>query len=348
VAVTIDTALATNRPDPSSVPAVHAAPAAAVRAECRDNPVLSAGLAPGRDPAMGGEADTAPARRVGVAIAPRERREALEGVLERLLALPERPPVVVADNGSADGTPAAIRARFPQVEVLELRENRGAAARNAAVAALGTPYVAFSDDDSWWAAGALARAAEVLDAHPRLGLLAARILVGPDEELDPVCALMARSPLPAAPDAAGPAVLGFVACGAVVRREAFEHVGGFDERYGIGGEETPLALDLAAAGWQLAYVDSVVAHHHPADDGARPGRRAAMLRNEMWSAWSRRPAGAAMRRTAGLIARNGARRHTAAGVAQAVRGAAWVARERRVLPADVEHALRVLERAETF
>ena len=99
------------------------------------------------------------APRVGVAIATRERRAELEGVLERLLGLPERPPVVVADNGSRDGTPAAIRARFPAVEVIELGENRGAGARNAAVAALGTPYVAFSDDDSWWAPDALSRAA---------------------------------------------------------------------------------------------------------------------------------------------------------------------------------------------
>jgi N-acetylglucosaminyl-diphospho-decaprenol L-rhamnosyltransferase len=295
---------------------------------------------------MGGEPDTpATAPRVGVVIATRERRAGLEQVLERLLALPECPPVAVADNGSADGTPAAIRARFPQVTVLELGENRGAAARNAGVAALDTPYVAFSDDDSWWAPGALTRAADVLEAHPRLGLLAARILVGPHEDEDPVSVQMARSPLPMAPGAAGPAVLGFVACGAVVRREAFEEAGGFHARYGIGGEEAPLALELAAAGWELAYVDSVVAHHHPAAGGVRPGRAARTLRNEMWSAWLRRPAGAAARRTAGLIARNGPRRHTAAGLAQAVGGLGWIARERRVVPADVEAALRVLERS---
>src|SRR4051794_11344477 len=135
---------------------------------------------------------------VGVAIATRERPAELERTLERLLALPERPPVVVADNGSRDGTLARIRARFPDVAVLELGENRGAGARNAAVEALGTPYVAFSDDDSWWAPGALAHAAALFDAHPRLGLLAARILVGPGERLDPVCAAMERSPLPAA------------------------------------------------------------------------------------------------------------------------------------------------------
>jgi N-acetylglucosaminyl-diphospho-decaprenol L-rhamnosyltransferase len=289
------------------------------------------------------------ASRVGVAIATRDRRADLERTLERLLALPERPRVVVADNGSRDGTPAAIRARFAEVEVLELGENRGAGARNAAVERLRTPYVAFSDDDSWWAPGALRRAAALLDAHPRVGLLAGRILVGVDERPDPVCELMRRSPLGpgAAPGGPGRPVLGFVACGAIVRREAYLAAGGFDARYGIGGEERPLAVDLAAAGWELRYVPEVVAHHHPAGGGTRPGRQAAMLRNDVWSAWLHRPAGSALRRTAGLLRRSGPRAHTAAGLAQAVRGAGWVARERRVVPADVERALRVVERAET-
>src|SRR4051794_19017575 len=83
--------------------------------------------------------------RVGVAIATRERRRELEGALARLVALPERPRVLVADNGSRDDTAARVRERFPGVEVLELGENRGAAARTAAVEALDTPYVAFSD-----------------------------------------------------------------------------------------------------------------------------------------------------------------------------------------------------------
>src|SRR4051794_19129104 len=287
------------------------------------------------------------APRVGVAIATRERHDDLAGALERLRALPERPPVVVADNGSRDGTPARMRARFPGVAVLELGENRGAGARTAAVEALGAPYVAFSDDDSWWGPGALARAADLFDTHPRLGLLAARILVGPGERLDPVCAAMERSPLHAGDRGPGRPVLGFVACGAIVRRAAYLGVGGFDARYGIGGEERPLAIDLAAAGGDLRYVPGVVAHHHPAGSGVRPGRRAAALRNDVWSAWLHRPAGAALRRTAGLVRRSGARPHTAAGLAQALRGAPWVARERRVVPADVERALRAIERDES-
>src|SRR5215217_4261720 len=107
--------------------------------------------------------------------------------------------VVLVDNASSDGTPGAVAAAFPAVDVVRLPENRGGAARNVGVERARTPYVAFSDDDSWWAPGALTRAADVLDAHPRLALLNGHIRVGPEERDDPVCEAMARGELPAAP-----------------------------------------------------------------------------------------------------------------------------------------------------
>jgi GT2 family glycosyltransferase len=295
------------------------------------------------------------APRVGIAIATRDRRASLLRTLARLRALPERPPIAVADNGSRDGTVAALRAAFgdaADVTLLALGENRGGAARTAAAATLPTPYVAFSDDDSWWEPGALARAAALLDAHPRVGLVAARILVGPQRRLDPTCALMARSPLRGisalAETATGPGipVLGFLACGAVVRRDAFLAAGGFAQRYGIGGEERLLALDLAADGWQVVYVPEIVACHCPQPGPERAGRAATAVRNDLWSTWLRRPA----RRIPGASARTlreaGPRSATTRGGAAALRALPWVLRERRPLPAAVEHAVRTLERAQ--
>jgi GT2 family glycosyltransferase len=277
---------------------------------------------------------------VTVVIATRDRRASLLATLERLAALPERPPVVVVDNASSDGTPAAVRAAWPGVRVVALARNAGAAARTAGARLAATPFVAFSDDDSWWAPGALARAADLLDRHPAMGLIAARVLVGPQERLDPTCAAMARSPLAAPAGAPGPAVLGFLACGAVVRRSAFLGCGGFEPRYGTGGEEELLALDLAAAGWRLHYVDEVVAHHHPAL-GGRDARTRVQVRNALWSCWLRRPAPRAVARSASILA--GAGRAGAPGLADALASLRWVARHRRVIPPDVEQALRRLQ-----
>ncbi|HET6549276.1 MAG TPA: glycosyltransferase [Solirubrobacter sp.] len=279
---------------------------------------------------------------VTVVVATRDRRRELLASVPRHLALPERPHVIVVDNASAEGTPAALAAAHPEVEVIARERNLGGAARNAGVRAARTPYVAFSDDDSWWAPGALERAVEALEAHPRLALVQARILVGDDDRLDPTCAAMARSPLRPAPGQPGHPLLSFVACGVVVRRDAFLQVGGFPPRLSVGGEEELLGWDLAGAGWQLSYLPDVVSHHHPAA-GARGGRDELTVRNGLWSVWLRRPAGVAARRTATALARAARDRATARGVGRALAGLPWVLRARSVSPPHVEAMRRLLE-----
>jgi GT2 family glycosyltransferase len=279
---------------------------------------------------------------IPVVIVTRDRRERLLSTLARLAALPERPAVVVVDNGSRDGTVEAVRARHREVEVHALDRDRGASARNVGLRALGAPYVALCDDDSWWAAGALQRAARAMDAAPRVAVLAARVLVGDEERLDPVCELMARSPLRHRAGLPGPRVLGFVACGAVIRREAVLAVGGFDQHYGFGGEESCLALDLAQSGWWLAYAPDVVAHHHPGPRGRQSRRTMRTARNDLWTAWLHRSLPAAARRSAAILAGTGAAAPLAA--CAAVRGAPWIVRCRRPLAPAIERELRLVER----
>jgi GT2 family glycosyltransferase len=222
--------------------------------------------------------------RVTVVVMTRDRWQDLRATLPR-----HEGPVILVDNGSRDGTPALVREHFPRVEVVELGRNHGAVARNVGVRRARTPYVAFADDDSWWAPGALEAAADVLDEHPRLAVLAGRVLVGPDETPDPIGALMADSPLGRDPDLPGPSVLGFLACGAVVRRMPYLAAGGFDDVVFFMGEEERLALDLASLGWGLAYVDHVQAHHHPSPARDSIDRQARAARNRLLTAVLRRP-----------------------------------------------------------
>ena len=279
---------------------------------------------------------------VAVVIATRNRGTELLGTLARLRALDEQPSIMVVDNGSTDGTAELVRIRCPGVQVVGLRRNRGGAARTVGARLVDSPYVAFSDDDSWWAPGALGQAAELLDRHPRLAVLAARVLVGPDRRRDPVCDEMAHSPLGRAADLPGPSVLGFIACGAVVRRSAFLEVGGFHARLGVGGEEELLAVDLAARGWGLAYVEEVVAYHHPSPSRDPSGRRRVQVRNALWSAWLRRPLGGAARQTVHLAARAMRQPGAWSGILLALLGLPWVLRERHPVHPELEAALRTL------
>ncbi len=283
------------------------------------------------------------AGRVAVVVATRDRAAELRRTLERLEELPERPRVLVVDNASTDQTVASVRERHPEVEVVALERDLGAGARTVGARRLKEPYVAFADDDSWWAPGALERAAALFDRHPRLGLVGARVLVGPEEQEDPVSTAMGSGSLPPAPGSAGRPVLGFVACGAVVRRSAFLAVGGFDSRYGIGGEEEVLALDLATAGWELAYVPEIVAHHHPSKARDPDGRRRRQTRNALWTTWLRSPPLAALRRTAQLVRPASRDAAVRAGALDAVRGLPWVLKERRPLPRELERRRAALE-----
>jgi GT2 family glycosyltransferase len=266
--------------------------------------------------------------RVSVVVVTRDRCGELNATLGRLGGLPQPPRVIVVDNASRDGSVGMVRERFPDAGLVALPANLGAAGRSVGVRLARTPYVAFSDDDSWWEPGSLEAAVALLDAHPGVGLVAGRIQVEPGDRTDPVSRVMSRSPLGAV-GGVGPRVLGFVACSAVVRREAYLGVGGFHWRFGVGGEEDLLALDLTRAGWDCCYAAHVVARHRPSTARDLTARRRRELRNALWTAWLRRRPRSAVRQTGHLLRRTG--RADLTGAVDALRGLPWVLAERRPL-----------------
>jgi GT2 family glycosyltransferase len=183
---------------------------------------------------------------------------------------------------------------------------------------------------------------KIMQAHPRLAVLNARILVGPEERLDPVCAEMARSPLPG-DDLPGPALLGFVACAALVRTAAFQQVGGFDPVVRFPGEEERLALDLATAGWTMAYVDEVTIHHHPSPRRDAPGRRqAGIWRSRLLTSVMRLPARDVAGQLGGAVR---AGRPGLTGLVRALPDVPAAIRRRRPVPPRVRADLQLLESA---
>ncbi|MER7516730.1 glycosyltransferase [Streptomyces sp. NPDC126499] len=282
--------------------------------------------------------------RLTVVVITHNRRDQLLGTLDRLSRLPERPQVIVVDNASADGTPEAVARRHPDVVLLTPGRNLGAPGRTLGVRRARTPYVAFSDDDSWWEPGSLARAADLLDRHERVGLIAAGVRTGPDGAGDPLNDVLAGSPLGRDDGLPGPRVLGYLACAAVARRDAYLAAGGYHPLLFIGGEETLLAYDITARGWDVCHCPDVVAVHHPVG-GVRPGRPAAQRRNGVVTAWLRRPLPVALRRTGELAVdawNDPEARQALRGVLARLPAAL---RERRPLPARVEAAARRVDRA---
>jgi N-acetylglucosaminyl-diphospho-decaprenol L-rhamnosyltransferase len=164
----------------------------------------------------------------------------------------------VVDNASEDDTVEGIRARFPELHVLELDQNVGFGRAVNAGAALGSAEaIVLVNDDVELEAGALSALLAPLE-NPAVGMVAGLTTIpvsglvdGFGIELDVTLAPYNR----ARKQTVGsmPGVLAGPSGGlAAYRRTAFQQVGGFDERLFAYGEDVDLALRLRRARWEAA------------------------------------------------------------------------------------------------
>jgi GT2 family glycosyltransferase len=163
--------------------------------------------------------------------------------------------VVVVDNGSTDDTAAVALAHGARV-VHEPRPNRGRA-RNAGVRASDTPLIAFLDAECVPEAGWLGALTACLEQHP---LAAGRTIVaaGPTRAARFDARWRFRTRETIERDGwATTANLG-------IRRELFERLGGFDERFRHAGED----VDLCRRAGPITYCPEAVVHH-PATTSVR-------------------------------------------------------------------------------
>ncbi|MCG8458266.1 MAG: glycosyltransferase family 2 protein [Holophagales bacterium] len=184
--------------------------------------------------------------------------------------------VVLADNGSTDGSAADVARRFPEVRILELGENLGFGAANnrAAEAARGNRLLLLNSD-AWPEPGCLEALDAALDADPGLALVAPRLFYpdgrrqfswAPTTSVLGEAVQMVRNRLEGRSWAhdlprrlLGPGW--YTAACLLLRRDAFEQVGGFDEGYFLYFEDVDLCVRLRRRGWRLAHVTGARAVH---------------------------------------------------------------------------------------
>ncbi|MDQ7029450.1 MAG: glycosyltransferase family 2 protein [Ardenticatenia bacterium] len=207
--------------------------------------------------------------------------------------------VFVVDNCSSDGSATAVRATFPQVELIESPYNGGYAyANNLALRRLGfhdqpgrepSPYapryVLLLNPDTLLPPDALARMVAFLDARPQAGAAGPK-LVRPDGSLDKACRRSFPSPAVSFWRLTGLSRLfprsrrfgrynltyidpdvtievdSVVGAFMMVRREAVCDVGLLDEGFFMYGEDLDWAYRIKQAGWQIWYYPEVTVLHY--------------------------------------------------------------------------------------
>jgi N-acetylglucosaminyl-diphospho-decaprenol L-rhamnosyltransferase len=206
---------------------------------------------------------------------------ALARFLDSLAGASSRPvEVVLADNGSTDGSPQRAAERTG-VRMLATGGNLGyGRAANLGVAATSTEWVVVSNPDVEWQPGALDELLAVAARWPRAGA------VGPLIRTEHGQVYPSARELPALGQGVGHALLGTVWPGnpwtrryrreqqpsertsgwlsgscLLLRRAAFDSVHGFDPRYFMYFEDVDLGERLAAAGWLNVYAPSAEIVH---------------------------------------------------------------------------------------
>jgi len=133
-----------------------------------------------------------------------------------------RPPeqVILVDDGSTDGTEAAVR-RFAGLQYVRQANAGAAAARNTGARLATRPFLAFLDADDLWPATRLERQLPPLLDDAALDFVAGRLVAVTRDATGGLRALSAPEPtrLPSA---------------LLLRRDAFERVGPFKSDFAVG------------------------------------------------------------------------------------------------------------------
>ncbi|PZS16273.1 MAG: dTDP-Rha--alpha-D-GlcNAc-pyrophosphate polyprenol alpha-3-L-rhamnosyltransferase [Pseudonocardiales bacterium] len=239
--------------------------------------------------------------------------ESLGAFLSTLVTATTRPvDVVLADNGSTDGSVRAAMDR-PGVRVVETGSNIGyGRAANTGVRETTAEFVVVANPDIEWSVGSLDHLVAAAQRWPK-GAAFGPLIQTPDGALYP----SARA-LPSLGRGIGHALCGWWwpsnpwtaayrvensapvertagwlsgSC-LLLRRDAFDEVGGFDPGYFMYFEDLDLGDRLAAAGWFNVYVPSAVVCHTGGHATSRdPARMAAEHHRSAWRYLSRRYAG---------------------------------------------------------
>jgi N-acetylglucosaminyl-diphospho-decaprenol L-rhamnosyltransferase len=200
--------------------------------------------------------------------------------------------VCVVDNASTDGSAAMVCADYPQVRLLESRENGGyAAGNNLGLRAFafgagrgdGPRFALLLNPDTVLPGTALAGLVAYMDAHPRCGASGPRLLL-PSGELDLACRrslafdafvyrmlglsrLFPRSRrfgqynlTYLSPDVETEVGSVVGAC-MIVRREAIAQAGLLDEAFFMYGEDLDWSSAMHQAGWEVRYNPAVTVVH---------------------------------------------------------------------------------------
>lgn len=178
--------------------------------------------------------------------------------------------IYVIDNGSTDGTQAFLRERYPEVNLIENDENNYTRALNVGIAQTSSDFVLIANNDATvdkqWLQGLL----EVIETDAKIAAVQSKIFFTGGKKINSVGVEEIEHfyfrdigfDEPVSDRHAEPAQRDYVTGGSVMlRREALEAIGPWDEEYVMFMEDVDYSARARAAGWELWYAPKSILYH---------------------------------------------------------------------------------------
>jgi hypothetical protein len=239
-------------------------------------------------------------------------RELLKNCIASIMKTVQGPSfeIIVVDNASADGSVAMLRDIFPEVDVIENRENRGfGAANNQAMRIMRGRYALLLNSDTVVCDHALERLFSFMESNQDAAMTCGQLLNADGSRQNSIAGfptlltlllntslleyLFPKSyPSKRYACAAPREVDSCIGACLMVRKKAIDAVGMFDERYFFFFEETDWALQMKKAGWTSWQVpDAEVYHLQGQSIGRNVRSREAFYRSryQFFRKWKSRP-----------------------------------------------------------
>jgi hypothetical protein len=193
--------------------------------------------------------------------------------------------VIVVDNGSSDGSPEAVQNQFPDVDLIQAKENLGfAKANNIGIKLANGRHICLINSDVVVSSGCLDHMSAYMDAHNSVGMVAPKIL-NSDLTLQLSCrefpslwnsfcrALALDSMFPNLqffsgslmqfwPHDKSRSVDVVSGCFWMLRKEAVADVGPLEEQFFMYSEDVDYCKRYWKKGWEIVYLPEVDSIHH--------------------------------------------------------------------------------------
>ncbi len=202
--------------------------------------------------------------------------------------------IILADDASTDDSVAWVEENAPQARILASQKNRGfvASINRSAIAALGRVIVLLNNDTQP-EPGFLAEMAKTICAHPRAGIVAAKLLLFDERDrIHTAGDVMGRDGIPrnrgvwtidSGQFDGSQEVFGGCGGAMAVRREIWEALGGFDEDYWMYLEDADFSFRAQLMGWQTVFAPRARVYHKLGASGGDGLSSFYVGRNTLWT-----------------------------------------------------------------